>query len=160
KDYVNNGITVHGATDATFRALRVDNTGLYGVYPVECKGVLIENCVVTNIKDAGIYVGQSASIIVGNKEGSNNVAGIRIENSVRSIVEYNYLHDNTGGLLVFLLPNNPSKIGSDHKVRNNKIVNNNHANFGDPNAIVGKLIPGTGLLLMAADRTEITENEI
>jgi parallel beta-helix repeat protein len=160
RDYVNNGITVHGASDVTFRNLQVDNTGLYGVYPVECKGVLIENCVVTNIKDAGIYVGQSANIIVRNNECHNNVAGIEIENCLRSIVENNYCHDNTAGILVFLLPNNPSKVGDEHVLRKNRVINNNHANFGDPNAIVGKLIPGTGMFIMAADHTEVTENEI
>lgn len=160
KDYVNNGITVHGATDVTFRDLIVHNTGLYGVYPVECKGVLVEECVLTGIKDAAIYVGQSRDIIVRNNECHDNVAGIEIENSVHSLIENNYLHDNTAGMLVFLLPNNPSKVGSDHKVKNNRIINNNHENFGDPGAIVGKLIPGTGLLIMAADRTEVTANEI
>ncbi|MEP7339068.1 MAG: parallel beta-helix domain-containing protein [Acidobacteriota bacterium] len=160
KDYANNGITVHGGTNCTFRDLVVENTGLYGVYPVESKGVLVENCKLSRIKDAAIYVGQSRDIIVRNNECYENVAGIEIENSVNSVVENNYLHDNTAGALVFLLPNNPSKVGSDHKVRNNRILNNNHANFGDPNAIVGKLIPGTGLLIMAADRTEVTGNEI
>jgi len=160
KDYVNNGITVHGGTNCTFRDLVVENTGLYGVYPVESKGVLIESCVLTKIKDAAIYVGQSRDIIVRNNECHDNVAGIEIENSINSLVEKNYLHDNTAGMLVFLLPNNPSKIGSNHKVKNNRILNNNTANFGDPNAIVGKLIPGTGLLIMAADRTEVTGNEI
>lgn len=160
KDYVNNGITVHGGVNATFRKLTVSNTGLYGVYPVECSGVLVEDCTLTAIKDAAIYVGQSRDIIVRNNECHNNVAGIEIENCVNSVVENNFLHDNTAGMLVFLLPNNPSKVGSDHKVRNNRILNNNHANFGDPTAIVGKLIPGTGLLIMAADRTEVTANEI
>ena len=126
----------------------------------ESRGVLVENCKLTKIKDAAIYVGQSRDIIVRNNECYENVAGIEIENCVNSLVENNYLHDNTAGMLVFLLPNNPSKVGSDHKVKNNRILNNNHANFGDPNAIVGKLIPGTGLLIMAADRTEVTANEI
>ncbi|MFN0111289.1 MAG: parallel beta-helix domain-containing protein [Blastocatellia bacterium] len=160
KDYVNNGITVHGGTDVTFRDLVIENTGLYGVYPVESKGVLVENCKLTKISDAAIYVGQSRDIIVRNNECYENVAGIEIENSVNSLVENNYLHDNTAGMLVFLLPNNPSKVATDHKVRNNRIINNNHANFGDKNAIVGKLIPGTGLLIMAADRTEVTANEM
>lgn len=160
KDYVNNGITVHGATDVTFRDLIVENTGLYGVYPVESRGVLVENCKLTKIKDAAIYVGQSRDIIIRNNECYENVAGIEIENCVNSLTENNYLHDNTAGMLVFLLPNNPSKVGSDHKVKNNRIINNNHANFGDPTAIVGKLIPGTGLLIMAADRTEVVANEI
>ena len=160
KDYVSNGITVHGAENVTFRDLIVENSGLYGVYPVESKGVLVEDCKLTKIKDAAIYVGQSRDIIVRNNECYENVAGIEIENSVNSLVENNYLHDNTAGILVFLLPNNPSKVGSDNKVRNNRVLNNNHANFGDPNAIVGKLIPGTGMFIMAADRTEVTANEI
>jgi parallel beta-helix repeat protein len=122
--------------------------------------VLVENCLLTGIKDAAIYVGQSRDIIVRNNECHDNVAGIEIENCVNSVVENNYLHDNTAGMLVFLLPNNPSKVGSDHQVLRNRIINNNHANFGDPTAIVGKLIPGTGLLIMAADRTEVTENLI
>ncbi len=160
KDYVSNGITVHGAEDVSFRDLIVENTGLYGVYPVESKGVLVENCKLTRIKDAAIYVGQSRDIIVRNNECYGNVAGIEVENCINSLVENNYLHDNTAGILVFLLPNNPSKVGSDHKVSNNRVLNNNHANLGDPNAIVGKLIPGSGMLIMAADRTEVTANEI
>jgi cytochrome c peroxidase len=160
KDYVNNGVTVHGGQDVTFRDLEVHNTGLYGVYPVECRGVLIERVLATGIKDAAIYVGQSRDIIVRDCEVHSNVTGIEIENSVRALVENNYAHDNTGGILVFLLPNNPSKVGSDTAVRNNRIINNNHPNFGDPTSIVGKVQPGTGLLIMAADRTTVTENEI
>lgn len=160
KDYVSNGITVHGGTNAVFRDLEIDNSGLYGIYPVEVKGVLVENCLVTGIKDAAIYVGQSRDIIVRNNEVHHNVTGIEIENSVNALVENNHAHDNTGGILVFLLPNNPSKVGSDCKVVRNRVINNNHANFGDPTSIVGRVIPGTGMLIMAADRTEVTENEI
>jgi parallel beta-helix repeat protein len=160
KDYVNNGITVHGGTNAAFRDLEVHNSGLYGVYPVECKGVTIERVLATGIKDAAIYVGQSRDIVVRDCEAHSNVTGIEIENSVNAVVENNYVHDNTGGILVFLLPNNPSKVGSDTTVRNNRIINNNHPNFGDPNAIVGRVQPGTGLLIMAADRTTVTANEI
>ncbi|HWQ36573.1 MAG TPA: hypothetical protein VNQ79_27320 [Blastocatellia bacterium] len=32
---------------------------MYGVYPVECKGVRVEKVRVSQIKDAAIYVGQS-----------------------------------------------------------------------------------------------------
>ncbi len=160
KDYVNNGLTIHGSQNVTFRNLVVDNTGLYGVYPVECKGVLVEQCVVTKIKDAAIYVGQSADIVVRNNEAHHSVTGIEIENSVNSVVENNYCHDNTAGMLVFLLPNNPSKVAHDHQVRNNRIINNNIPNFGDPNAIVGQVNPGSGLIVMGADRTEVSGNEI
>ncbi|HEY7180789.1 MAG TPA: parallel beta-helix domain-containing protein [Blastocatellia bacterium] len=160
KDYVNNGVTVHGGQNATFRDLEIHNSGLYGVYPVECRGVLVERVLATGIKDAAIYVGQSRDIIVRDSEVRSNVTGIEIENSVHALVENNYAHDNTGGILVFLLPNNPSKVGSDTTVRNNRIINNNHSNFGDPTSVVGKVQPGTGMLIMAADRTIVTENEI
>ncbi len=160
KDYLNNGVTVHGGRNSTFRDLEVINTGLYGVYPVECSGVLIERTLASGIKDAAIYVGQSRDIIVRDCEAHDNVTGIEIENSVNALVENNYVHDNTGGILVFLLPNNPSKVGSDTTVRKNRIINNNHPNFGDPSSIVSRVQPGTGLLIMAADRTTVTENEI
>ncbi|MFZ4983930.1 MAG: parallel beta-helix domain-containing protein [Blastocatellia bacterium] len=160
KDYVNNGITVHGGRNSVFRDLEVVNTGLYGLYPVECDGVLIEDCTVSAIRDAGIYVGQSRNIIVRRNHTHHNVTGIEIENSVNALVEKNDVHDNTGGILVFLLPNNPSKVGTDTRVIGNRIANNNHPNFGDPTAIVGRVIPGTGMLIMAADRTEVTGNEI
>lgn len=160
KDYVNNGLTIHGSLNVTFRNLVVDNTGLYGIYPVECKGVLVENCVASKIKDAAIYVGQSADIIVRHNEAHSSVTGIEIENSVNSVVENNYCHDNAAGILVFLLPNNPSKVGHDHKVLNNRILNNNHENFGDPTSTVGKVSPGTGLIVMGADNTQVNGNEI
>ncbi len=62
RDYTSNGITVQGATGVVFRDLVVDRTGLYGVYPVECKDVLVDRVVVTGAKDAAIYVGQSADM--------------------------------------------------------------------------------------------------
>lgn len=160
KDYVSNGITVHGGRNAAFRNLQIYNTGLYGIYPVECQGIIIESCMVSGVKDAGIYVGQSSEIIVRNNEVHNNVTGIEIENSINAIVENNYAHDNTGGILVFLLPNNPSKFAINTKVIRNRVINNNHRNFGDPNSTVGKVEPGSGILVMAADNTELTENEI
>lgn len=160
QNYVNNGITVHGGRNSVFRHLEVVNTGLYGLYPVECDGVVIEDCTVSAIRDAGIYVGQSRNIIVRRNHTHHNVTGIEIENSVNALVERNDVHDNTGGILVFLLPNNPSKVGTDTRVINNRIADNNLPNFGDPTAIVGRVIPGTGMLIMAADRTEVTGNVI
>jgi parallel beta-helix repeat protein len=114
----------------------------------------------SGIRDAALYVGQSRDIVVKGNEVYGNVTGIEIENSVNAVVEGNYAHDNTGGILVFLLPNNPSKVGTDTKVVNNRVTSNNHPNFGDPNAIVSQVPPGTGIFIMAADRTEVTGNEV
>lgn len=159
RNYTANGLTVHGAQNVTFRNLVISDTGLYGVYPVESRGVLVEQVKVTKIRDAAIYVGQSRDIVVRNNEAFGNVTGIEIENSVNALVENNTLYENTTGLLVFLLPNNVSKVGSDCKVTGNKIYQNNTPNFGDPTAIVGQVPAGGGLIIMAADRTEVTGNE-
>ena len=141
-----------------FRDLIVDNAGLYGVYPVECAGVLVEGCTVSGISDAAIYVGSSRDIVVRNNEVFNNVAGIEIENCTAALVTNNSAHHNTAGLLVFVLPNNPSKVGLDTRVINNRSWANNHENFGKPGTLIANLPPGIGILVMAADRTEVTQN--
>jgi cytochrome c peroxidase len=158
--YVANGVVVQHARNVTFRDLRIDDTGLYGVYPVSCTGVTIEKCVASGIADAALYVGQSRDIVVRDCEAFNNVTGIEIENSINAVVENNYVHDNTGGILVFILPNNPSKAGRNCRVVGNRVINNNHANFAAPNSIVANVPPGTGVMVMAADDTEVTGNEI
>src|SRR5262249_43347639 len=113
RHYVANGVVVHNARNCRFTDLRIDETGLYGVYPVSCSGVTIDNCIATGIADAALYVGQSRDIVVRNSEAHDNVTGIEIENSINALVENNYVHNNTGGILVFILPNNPSKVGRD-----------------------------------------------
>lgn len=160
RNYTGNGVAVQNARGPVFRDLVVDNTGRYGVYPVSCTGVTVERVTVTRVADAGIYVGQSRDIVVRDCEAYKNVTGIEIENSVNALVENNYVHNNTGGILVFLLPNNPSKLGRDCVVRGNRVIGNNHENFADPGAIVSNVPPGTGIMIMAADGTEVTANEI
>ncbi len=160
RNYVANGVVAQHARNVTFRDLNIDTTGLYGVYPVSCTGVTIERCVATGIADAALYVGQSRDIVVRDSEAHDNVTGIEIENSVNAVVENNYVHDNTGGILVFILPNNPSKVGHNCIVRNNRVINNDHPNFANPNSIVANVPPGTGVMVMAADNNEVTGNEI
>ena len=160
RNYTANGLMIDLATNITFRDLHVENTGLYGVYPVEVVGVVVENSTVTGARDAGIYVGQSKDIVVRGNTVYGNVTGIEIENSVNALVDDNDVYDNAGGVLVFLLPNNPSKISKGCVVQNNRIYNNNHENFADPNAIVSTVPSGTGVMILAADEVRVTQNEI
>ncbi len=122
--------------------------------------MLVENCTVSGSRDAAIYVGSSREILVRNNEVFNNVAGIEIENCTGAVVANNSAHHNTTGILVFVLPNNPSKVGRDCRVINNRVWANNHENFGKPGTIVANLPSGVGILVMAADRTEVTQNWI
>lgn len=161
KDYIGNGVLTTGAERVIYRDNIIQDAGLYGLYPVESTDILIEHNVVSGIADAGIYVGQSRGpIIVRNNEVFHNVTGIEIENSTNAEVYDNYAHDNSGAILVFLLPNNPSKVGYNTRVYNNRIENNNHPNFGKPNSTVSKVPAGTGIMIMTADNTEVFNNII
>jgi cytochrome c peroxidase len=161
KNTIGNGVLTTGAEHLVYRDIIVQDAGIYGIYPVETTDVLIENSVLSGIADAAIYVGQSRGpIIVRNNEVFGNVTGIEIENSTNADVYDNYAHDNTGGILVFLLPNNPSKVGYNTRVYNNRVENNNLPNFGAPNSTVGKVPPGTGIMIMTADSTEVFNNTI
>jgi parallel beta-helix repeat protein len=167
RGYIGNAILTTGAERVVFRDLIIEGTyndgveTIYGIYPVECTGVLIENTVVTGIADAAIYVGQSRGpIIVRNNVVHGNVTGIEIENSTYAEVYDNHAYNNTAGILVFLLPNNPSKVGYGTRVYNNLVEDNNHPNFGAAGSVVAMVPPGTGIMLMTADNTEIFNNTI
>lgn len=151
----------------TFRRVRTDwsgkpksSNGAYGLYPVSCSDVLIEDCVARGASDAGIYVGQSRNIIVRGCKAFENVAGIEIENSTHADVYNNEAYNNTGGILVFDLPDLPVKRGGHTRVFNNLVRANNLANFAPKGNIVGKVPQGTGIILLAANHVEIFRNKI
>jgi cytochrome c peroxidase len=161
RDYIGNGVLTTGAEHVVYRDLIIEHTGLYGIYPVESTDILIEFVSATGIADAALYVGQSRGpIVVRNNEVFGNVTGIEIENSTNADVSDNHVYDNSGGILVFLLPNNPSRVGYNTRVYNNIVENNNHPNFGAANTTVSKVPPGTGIMIMTADNTEVFNNTI
>jgi len=134
--------------------------GAYGLYPVQCENVLIEHCVAIAASDAGIYVGQSKDIIVRFSEAFDNVAGIEIENSTRADVYGNNVHGNTGGILVFDLPDLVVKEGKQVRIFDNIIKDNNIDNFAPEGNIVGKVPSGTGIMVMATEQVEVFDNTI
>ena len=151
----------------TFRRVKAEWTGKasekngsYALYPVQCEGVMIDSCIAIGASDAGIYVGQSKNIVVKNCIAENNVAGIEIENSLQAEVYDNLATGNTGGILVFDLPNLVQKKGGFVKVYHNKIIENNHVNFAPKGNIVGKVPMGTGVLILATSHVDVYENEI
>lgn len=134
------------------------SNGAYGIYPVQSRNILIDGAVAIGASDAGIYVGQSSQIVVRNSRAAFNVAGIEIENSTFADVHDNVTENNTGGILVFDLPNLPVQGGRNTRVFNNRIVNNNTGNFAPAGNIVGTVPAGTGLMVLANDNIEIFNN--
>jgi len=134
--------------------------GAYGLYPVESENVFIDGCVAIGASDAGIYVGQSRNIIVKNSLAQYNVAGIEIENSYNADVFDNEASHNTGGILIFDLPDLPQQGGHHIRVFNNKSVNNDTDNFAPEGNIVGEVPRGTGIIIMANSNVEVFNNEM
>lgn len=151
----------------TFRNVKAEWTGkpkkengAYGLYPVQCDNVLIEGCVAIGASDAGIYVGQSRNIVVRQSKAYHNVAGIEIENSIDADVYDNESWDNTGGILVFDLPDLVQKRGGNIRVFRNHVHDNNYPNFAPKGNIVGKVPDGTGMMILATNNVEIFDNQI
>ena len=159
RNYTDNGVIIEGSRNIRFHDLIVENTGTYGVYPVRSTGVIVEDVVVSGADDAGIYAGQSEDVIVRNSEVFGNVLGIEIENTLKAEVYDNYVHDNTLGILVVLLPQLTSKISADTLVRDNIVENNNLENFA-PGGFARDAPLGTGILLVATDNNEVTGNTL
>ena len=138
--------------------------GTYALYPVQCKNVVIDSCIASHSRDAGIYVGQSENIIVKNCIAFGNVAGIEIENCDNAEVFDNHAYNNTAGILVFNLPGLIKADAYGTRIFNNEIIENNHDNFatasmtgGNP---IGHIPPGTGVILFAAKGVEVFDNNI
>ncbi len=160
RDYTKNGVLVQSTSNITLRDLVADHTGEYGLFAVRSSRVVIEGSVAIGASDTGIYVGQSQEVTVSNNEATQNVSGFEIENSSEVVLVDNYSHGNTAGVLVFVLPDLEQKRALDNVVRGNRIVGNNLANFASEEDIVSSVPSGIGILIMAADRTEVTGNEI
>ncbi len=165
QDTAGDGIKVEGADRVIFRRVLAQWTtepssehGAYGLYPVQCKNVLIDESTVKGAADAGIYVGQSEKIVVRKSRAESNVAGIEIENSSDADVHDNVATGNAGGILVFNLPGLQVKTGARTRVFNNEIVENNGENFAAPGTTVALVPKGTGMVVLAAHQVEVFDN--
>lgn len=166
EDAKGDGLKINEGDNITIRRVRAEWTGgpktengAYGIYPVQTTNVLIEDTLTIGASDAGLYVGQSRDVIVRNNRAEYNVAGIEIENTVNADVYNNVATNNTGGILVFNMPQ-LQQAGDATRVFNNKVFSNNTENFGHPGSPVASVPAGTGVIVNSNDGVEIFDNEI
>ena len=166
EDSKGDGRKVNDGGNITIRGVRVEWTagpkttnGAYGIYPVKSKNVLIEDSSSIGASDAGIYVGQSQNVIVRRWSAHQNVAGIEIENTIGADVYGNTATGNTGGILVFNMPN-LSQPGHSTRVFKNKSIGNNLANFAAKGAAVASVPAGAGVVINSNSKVEIFDNDI
>ena len=166
EDTIGDALKVNEGKNIIIRNIRVEWTngpstenGAYGIYPVQTENTLLEGNVAIGASDAGIYVGQSRNVIVRNNRAEFNVAGIEIENTIGADVYDNVATNNTGGILVFNMPNLPQP-GHSTRVYNNRVFKNNTENFGHEGTPVAAVPAGSGIVINSNDNVEIFQNEI
>ncbi|MYN46901.1 hypothetical protein GTP23_17810 [Pseudoduganella sp. FT93W] len=166
EDSKGDGLKINDGDNITIRKVKVQWTGgskvtngAYGIYPVKTRNVLIEDCVAIAASDAGIYVGQSNGVVVRRSRAEQNVAGIEIENTVNADVYDNVATNNTGGILVFNMPN-LSQPGHSTRVFKNKVDKNNLGNFAARGTAVASVPAGSGIVINSNSKVEIFDNDV
>ncbi len=166
EDTKGDGLKVNEGENITIRRVRVEwngdpktENGAYGIYPVQTTNVLVEDTVTRGASDAGLYVGQSKDVILRRNLAEFNVAGIEIENTIHADVYDNVATNNTGGILVFNMPQLMQE-GKATRVFKNRVYSNNTRNFGHPGTPVASVPAGTGVIVNSNDQVEIFDNEI
>ena len=155
-DSKGDAIKIQGCTNVIMRDLettwtngKLETNGAYGLYPVSSTNVLMEDCEASFAMDAGIYVGQSSNVVVRNNYVHDNVAGLEIENTINGEVYNNKAVGNTGGMLIFDMPDLPQANGDRIKFYNNVMENNNGENFAPKGMVVSTIPPGSGMIIMS-----------
>ena len=166
EDTAGDGLKVNEGRNVVIRRVRAEWTngpdednGAYGIYPVQVTNLLMEDNVAIGASDAGIYVGQSNTVVVRNNRAEFNVAGIEIENTTNADVYGNTATNNTGGILVFNMPD-IAVPGHSTRVYGNTVRNNNTGNFGAEGTPVASVPAGSGMVINSNDRVEIFDNDI
>lgn len=166
EDTKGDALKISEAENIIIRRVRTEWTGepktengAYGIYPVQVKNLLMEESVAIGASDAGLYIGQSQNVVIRNNRAEYNVAGIEIENTFDADVYGNVATNNTGGILVFNMPN-LKQPGARTRVYGNQIYENNTKNFGLAGTPVASVPAGSGVVVNSNDQVEIFNNDI
>jgi parallel beta-helix repeat protein len=158
--FTDNGISLTGVQNFEVNGVTARDNGDYGIFPVLSSHGTIEHCVATGHRDTGIYVGQSADVLVRGNLSFGNVNGIEIENSRRVRAVGNAAFDNTAGVLVDLLPGLIVATARDNVVQGNVVLNNNRPNFAVPGDVEAAVPAGSGILVFGTTATMVTNNTV
>ncbi len=125
RNFDENGVLLLQVAGFVLADLVTENDGEYGLFPVLSSDGVIERCIASGHRDTGIYVGQSAHVVIRDSRASGNVNGFEVENSSRVDVLGNQATDNAAGILVVLLPGLAVKTAAGITVAGNTVRENN-----------------------------------
>lgn len=160
RGYKGNGIMTQGSNNYRIIDNVVEGPCFYAIFPQFGKNGLVARNVVWKSDDAAIYVGMSDGVDIVQNEAYGSIIGIETENSRNTLIEGNYVHDNTMGIAVTMLPGLPVKSAERSVIRRNFVITNNTKNFAPPGAITAAAPAGVGILVLGTDATIVEENVI
>jgi parallel beta-helix repeat protein len=167
EDTRGDAITIRDCNGLTVRALRTEWTrgpnpqnGAYGIHPINCSNVLIEDSIARGAAGAGIGVTSSRNTLVRRNVAERNVTGIAIENAIAADVTENTTRANAIGIAVLNAPGQPQPDGHGVRVFANIITENDAPNIAPPALIFADMPGGAGVVIMAARDTHVFDNEI
>jgi parallel beta-helix repeat protein len=160
RHFKGNGIMTQGANNYQIVHNVVEGPTFYAIFPQFGRNGLVAHNIVTKSDDAAIYVGMSDGVDVLYNETAESIIGIETENSLNTLIEGNYVHDNVMGIAATNLPGLPIKRAENLVIRNNYVVRNNTANFAPPGAITAGAPSGLGILVLGTDATVVENNLI
>lgn len=155
-----NGIMTQGSNNFRIVHNVVEGPCFYGIFPQFGKNGLVARNRVFNTDDGAIYVGMSENVDVINNETYGSFSGIEAENSKDILIEGNYTHDNSTGIITSLLPGLPLKTSDNLIIRHNVIVKNNELVKAPPGSIAVAVPTGVGVLILGTHHTAVEDNVI
>lgn len=155
-----NGIMTQGSNNFRIVHNVVEGPCFYAIFPQYGKNGLVARNLVYNADDAAIYVGMSESVDVLDNETYGSFAGIEAENSKNILIQGNYTHDNSTGIMTTMLPGLPVKTSDNLIIRRNVIAKNNEPVKAPPGSLAVAVPSGLGVLILGTDHTVIEDNVI
>jgi len=141
--------------------VRAEDNNEYGIFPSHTRKGRLDHSFASGANDTGHYIGQSSHARVDHNVARGNVSGFELENSSHIRADHNLATGNTAGFLSFTLPDLDVKQNTDNRIDHNRSLRNNKANTCvDKDDTVCAVPPGTGILLVAADRNRVGTNKV
>ncbi|WP_437337433.1 right-handed parallel beta-helix repeat-containing protein [Sorangium sp. So ce394] len=162
RDFSNNGLFTERVDGFRIVDVHSDNNKNYGIFPTRSRNGLIALSKATGANDSGIWIETSERVLATHNLVEDNTNGFEASNSDDIDLLYNVVRDNSVGISVLLLPGIFDVRAGAKRInaRGNYVYDNNRPNTARPGSILASVPPGSGILYVGVDESEISGNHV